>query len=694
MPGRNWVEIDAREERCRFLWADAPAHWREAEGDGMSAMGFLAHGAGLFGIACLLLLVGHRLRVPPVVAMLVAGVLAGPHGMGWIADAHEVEVFAELGVILLLFVIGLELSLDEVRRFARLIFVGGAVYVGLCLALVEVVLWVLPITWTKALLVGFLVALSSTAIVLKALGESAQMSAPHGRIVIGTLLFQDIAVAPMMLAIPLLAGLGEDPGQALLGVGIKTLAVGGLVLVGGRFVVRWLLVRVAAVRSRELLLLTVLALCLGIAWITGYLGLSLSLGAFLAGLVVSDSEVSHSVVDAIVPFRDVFTSVFFMSVGMLFDPRMFGASWPFILGLLGALAVIKVTVGCVAGVCLRYPLRTALLAGLALFQIGEFSFVLAGIGMQHGLLETAEFQIFLSVAILSMAVTPTLIAWLPRLGARLTAMPGGVPSASEPKAMLRDHLIIAGYGVGGRYVAQVAQESGIPYVVLEMNPETVRRERAHGVPIAFGDVTQPAVLSHWNIEHARAMAILVSDPAAVQRAVMVARQLHPGLHLVVRTRYVAEIETLLAAGAQDVVVEEYESAIEVLVRVLAAYMVPLDDIARLERRFRAQGYADLRAPQRLAPSCPVGGVCSTLDVTAVRVEPGSFVEGSTLAESALRQRHGVTVAAVRRGQEDILAPGADWRFAVGDVVYLVGSLEAVSGAVALFRGQGGKDAAH
>ena len=190
------------------------------------------------------------------------------------------------------------------------------------------------------------------------------------------------------------------------------------------------------------------------------------------------------------------------------------------------------------------------------------------------------------------------------------------------------------------------------------------------------------------------MAILVSDPAAVQRAVMVARQLHPGIHLVVRTRYVAEIEPLLAAGAQDVVVEEYESAIEVLVRVLAAYMVPLDDIARLERRFRAQGYADLRAPQRVATSCPAGGACSTLDVTAVRVEPGSFVEGSTLAESALRQRHGVTVAAVRRGQEDILAPGADWRFAVGDVVYLVGSLDAVSEALPLFRSPGGDDASH
>ncbi|MBZ4647753.1 MAG: sodium/hydrogen exchanger [Desulfomicrobiaceae bacterium] len=660
----------------------------------MEHLRFLSHAAGLFGLACGFLLVGHRLRVPPVVAMLAAGMLAGPHGLGWIADTHEVELFAELGIILLLFVIGLELSLDEVRRFARLIFVGGTVYVLLCVLGVFTPLWGASVPWNTALLAGFLVALSSTAIVLKGLGDCAQMSAPHGRIVVGILLFQDIAVAPMMLAIPILAGIVGDPGQALLGVGVKTLAVGGLVLVGGRFVVRWLLVRVAAARSRELLLLSVLALCLGIAWATGYLGLSLSLGAFLAGLVVSDSEVSHSVVDAIVPFRDVFTSVFFMSVGMLFDTRVFVSSWALILGLLGALLVLKVAAGCVAGLCLRYPLRTALLAGLALFQIGEFSFVLAGVGMQHGLLGVTEFQIFLSVAILSMAITPTLIAWLPRLGARLTDSSGAASSSSGPKSKLRDHLVIAGYGIGGRYVAQVAQESGIPYVVLEMNPETVRRERAKGVPIAFGDITQPAVLSHWNIEEARAMAILVSDPAAVQRAVMVARQLHPGIHLVVRTRYVAEIEPLLAAGAQDVVVEEYESAIEVLVRVLAAYMVPLDDIARLERRFRAQGYADLRAPQRVATSCPAGGACSTLDVTAVRVEPGSFVEGSTLAESALRQRHGVTVAAVRRGQEDILAPGADWRFAVGDVVYLVGSLDAVSEALPLFRSPGGDDASH
>jgi len=415
----------------------------------MDAMAFLGHSVILFAAACLVLLVGHRLHIPPVVAMLVAGGLVGPYGLGLIPSAHEVEIFAEIGIILLLFVIGIELSLDEVRRFARLIFVGGAVYVVGCILVVEAIVWFLAISWTKALFLGFLVALSSTAIVLKGLADEAQMDAPHGRIVVGTLLFQDIAVVPMMLAIPLLAGLGESSGGALAGVGLKTVAVVVAVLAGGRFAVGWILDRVAAVRSRELLLLSVLTICLGIAVGTGYLGLSLSLGAFLAGLVVSDSEVSHSVVDAIVPLRDIFTSIFFMSIGMLFDPSLVRDHFPTIVGLLLIVTLLKVTVGCVAGLCLRYPWRISLVAGLALFQIGEFSFVLAGIGMQYGLIEGVEFQIFLAVAIGSMAITPTLIRMLPRVRNFLHKEKRYLEE-EERKVPFQDHLIIAGYGIEDR----------------------------------------------------------------------------------------------------------------------------------------------------------------------------------------------------------------------------------------------------
>lgn len=644
----------------------------------------------IFGLSSAVIIASHRFRIPPVIGFLLTGVLAGPHGLGLVGAEHEVEIFAEIGIVLLLFVIGMELSLDELQRLKKPVFVGGAAQVLLTIAVLELPFMIYGVGLGKAIFIGFLAALSSTAIVLKLLGEKAQLGAPHGRISLGMLIFQDVAVVPMMLLIPLLAGNAENPWLSLGELLLKAIAVGAVLLLAARKIIPRVLEAAIRTRSRELFLMTTLGLCFAIALLTSSVGLSLSLGAFLAGLIMSESEYSHSALEGVLPFRDVFTSIFFVSIGMLLDPAFVLTHLPQVLGLAGAVLVLKTVLAAVAGRLLGYPWHVAILGGLCLCQIGEFSFVLAGVGMGNKLLSPMEYQYFLAVAILTMAVTPFLIAAVPAISARLVElMPPGLKAApsEEKQADLHDHLIIAGFGLGGHHLARAAKAAGINYVILEMNPDTVRRERDKGVPIMYGDASQAAILDHINVAKARILAVVISDPAAIGCIVSTARALNPALHIVVRTRFVAEIEPLLQLGAQEVVAEEYETSVEMFIRVLSTYLVPRGDIERFVREIRAEGYGMLRRPMlNTADACNLGGVCSSFGATVLRVVPGAFVEGKSLIESRLRKEHGLTVVAVQRDGRTRLNPDPDWTFEAGDRVHVFGEQDVISQKAALFIG--------
>jgi CPA2 family monovalent cation:H+ antiporter-2 len=646
----------------------------------------------IFGLSCAVIVASHRLKIPPIIGFLLTGVLAGPHGLGLVGDAHQVEIFAEVGVILLLFVIGMELSLEELQRLKKPVFVGGAAQVLLTIAVFELPFMVFGVGLGKAIFIGFLAALSSTAIVLKLLAEKAQLGAPHGRISLGMLIFQDVAVVPMMLLIPLLAGAAENPWLSLGGLAFKAALVGGVLLVAARKVIPRVLEAVIRTRSRELFLMTTLGLCFAIALLTSSVGLSLSLGAFLAGLIMSESEYSHSALEGVLPFRDVFTSIFFVSIGMLLDPAFVLTHLPQVLGLTGTILVVKAALAAVAGRLLGYPWHVAILGGLCLCQIGEFSFVLAGVGMGSKLLTPMEYQYFLAVAIMTMAVTPFLIAAVPAISERLVRiMPPGLKAATarEVEEDLHDHLIIAGFGLGGRHLARAAQAAGIRYVILEMNPDTVRRERAKGEPILYGDASQGAVLEHIGVVRARILAVVISDPAAIGRIVATARAHNPALHIVVRTRFVSEIEPLMQLGAEEVVAEEYETSVEMFIRVLSAYLVPKGDIERFVREIRAEGYGILRRPMlNTADACSLDGVCSSFGATVLTVAGGAFIEGKSLVESRLRKEHGLTVVAVQRAGQTYLNPDPAWVFEPGDRAHVFGEQDVISEKAGLFIGHG------
>jgi len=364
------------------------------------------------------------------------------------------------------------------------------------------------------------------------------------------------------------------------------------------------------------------------------------------------------------------------------------------MGLTLAALLAKALLATAAGRILGYPLHVSILGGLCLCQIGEFSFVLAGVGMGHNLLTAVEYQYFLAIAIVTMALTPFLIAGIPVISGRLARLlPVGMSleAQKDTDTDLTDHLIIAGFGLGGHHLARAAQAAGIRYVILEMNPDTVRRERDKGEPILFGDASQAAVLDHINVSSARILAVVISDPAAIGRIVATARAINPGLHIVVRTRFVSEIEALLQMGAQEVVAEEYETSVEMFIRVLSTYLVPKGDIERFVREIRAEGYGMLRRPMlNMADACDLGGTCSSFGATVLTVALGAFVDGKSLVQADLRREHGLTVVAVQRGEETHINPSPDWSIRAGDRVHVFGEQSVISDKARLFIGKNGE----
>lgn len=648
----------------------------------------------IFALSVLVLLACAKLRIPAIVAFLLTGILAGPNGLGLVKAVHEVETLAEVGVVLLLFAIGLEFSLKELLEIRKSVLLGGFLQVLFSSAVAFGLAWQAGRSWNQAVFIGFLVSLSSTAIVLKLLQERAESDAPHGRAVLGILIFQDLIVVPMMLVTPLLAGAGGESGTAGLWVLLKGLGVVVLVVVGAKWAVPALLFQVARTRSREVFLLTVIALCFAVAWLTSSIGLSLALGAFLAGLVLSESDYSMQALGNILPFRDVFVSFFFVSIGMLLDLNFLLANPAVVLGVVVVVIVLKIMAGAAAAAVLGFPLRTSVMVGLALAQVGEFSFILAGVGIEHGLMDGRGYQVLLDMAILSMGLTPFLIASARRVADAVSRLPfperwksGALESKAIQPAKEKDHLIIVGFGVNGRNLARTARVAGIPHVIIEMNPDTVRLEKAKGTPILFGDAGQEMVLHHAGIETARVLVAAVSDPAATRRIVRMARTLNPRIHLIARTRFVQEVKPLYDLGADEVVPEEFETSVEIFTLVLRKYLVPRQEIEKLVSEVRADGYQMLRSPSWDTVSLSdVRLNLPDVDIGALRVCRGAPADGKTLGQLELRKKHGVSILAIRRGGKMISNPDADARIQAEDVLVALGHPSRMASVVDLFHG--------
>jgi len=651
--------------------------------------------AVIFAGSLLVILVFYRLKLPALPGFIVAGMLLGPNALGLVSDPHDVESLAEVGVILLLFTIGIEFSLSRLREMQRQILGSGFAQMGFTVLVALAVGLALLREWRIALFLGFLIALSSTAIVLKVLTDQSEIDAPHGRLATGVLIFQDLCVVPIMLVLPFLAGkaAGGVPGL-LLALGKAALVVVGVVL-AARTIVPRALKEILKTRSRELFLIAVILIGTLTALGTAAAGASLALGAFLAGLIISESDYGYQAMAELMPFRDIFISLFFVAVGMLVQLQTL---WAHLALTLVAVAVImggKTLAAAVGPALMGYSGRVALLAGVAVSQIGEFSFVLAKEGRVAGLLPDLLYQQFLGIAVITMLVTPFLLQGGP---AMLDALERVVPldrllPGFRPRELaavheqVKDHVVIAGYGLNGRNLAAALRSIHAPYLIVELNAQTVRKARAEGEPAFYGDATREEILRALGVDRARMLVIAISDPAATRAMVRVARDINTKLYIVARTRYVVEIPELTRLGADAVIPEEFETSIEIFARVLAHYNVPRDEIERLVSEIRASHYQALRPGARPRLSLKGSfGALRQMHVERIILPANTAVVGQTIAETQLRSTTGALILAVRRGEDDFGTPGADFRLDAGDVLVVIGQPPQIKAAYRLLTG--------
>jgi monovalent cation:H+ antiporter-2, CPA2 family len=629
----------------------------------------------------------QKIRVPAIVGFLLAGVIIGPGVFGLIQNVHQVEMLAEIGVALLLFTIGVEFSLENILSMQRRIIWAGMLQVFLTILAVWIIAVAFGIAPNVGVFYGFLVTMSSTAIVLRIYNDRGEVNAIHGRLASGTLLFQDLCIVPMMLLVPVLSNTGQGTVLDIVWAVVKSLLALFIIVWTARKLVPRLLHQVALVRNREVFILFVVLVCLGTAWLASMTGLSLALGALIAGLVISESELSHQVIADVLPLRDCFSGIFFISIGMLLDPAILSHDWVTTTGELLLMVGIKTLVVTVIFWWLYSSLRVGILLGLSLAQIGEFSFILAKAGISQKLLSAAEEQTFLAASILSMIATPFLIQAAPAIAQRLT---GGIPRLPEDGAQDRGpasadgHVIIVGYGLNGQNLARVLRESGIPYRVLELSPELVRAGKIAGEAIDFGDGTRPDILLQAGIQRARVLVIAISDPIATAHTVSQARRLRADVKIIVRTRYVAEIERLYSLGANEVIPEEFETSVEIFARVLHEYHVPRNVIALQVDLIRKEHYGTLRGLRLAGKQLDELShflIGATTDVFSVLDD--SPVVGQSLRQINLRERTGATVIAAVRDDKPIHQVGPEFVLQAGDLLVVLGAHKALDDAAQL-----------
>lgn len=532
----------------------------------MHQLEFLKDLVVVLAVAVVVVGVLRRVGIPTIAGFILAGVLTGPAALGLIDGTKEVAALAEIGVVLLLFGIGLELSLDRIRRRWQTVLLGGALQVGATLALAALTGWLFGLEPGAALFVGCVVAISSTAVVLRALAKRGELETPHGRFAVGLLVFQDLSVVPMILAVPFLAGRGGTAFEAVNTLGLAVAVLIGT-LVAARIVVPRLLKLVAETRERELFVLTVFLVCFGTAWLVSSVGVSLALGAFLAGLVVASSEYRHQALGELIPARELLASLFFVSVGMLLDPLAVADRFGAVLALVAAILVGKFAIVTVVALVLRLPIRSAVLAGAALCQVGEFAFVLFGAASSYELVSATVSNDLLVATVLSMLSTPLLLAVSPRVASVVAAVAGArhdPVDVSGGTPATEGHVIVVGYGLCGRSVCEALREADTPHVVVDVDVRNVREANRNGSRAILGDVTQPELLHAIGVRDARLVVLSINDVRGTELATKIIRQTAPDVDVVVRAHYEVDRPVLMQAGASRIVTSEFAATKAIL----------------------------------------------------------------------------------------------------------------------------------
>jgi len=633
------------------------------------------------------IIIFNKMQLPSIVGFLIAGIILGPSVLKIISNPEQIEIMAEIGVILLLFAVGLELSLKELVSIRKILLIGGGLQVLITILVTAVIIYAIGLQIKQAIFFGILVSLSSTVIVLKLYSDKDELDAPHGKMSLGILIFQDLAIVPLFLAVNLLGttdeiSIGEISINFLTAIG----AVAAIVIIA-KYLSPPLLYRLAKLRMKEIFTVGVILLILGTAYITHSLGLSFAIGAFIAGLILSESEYSHQIVADTLPLRDAFNSLFFVSVGLLlnlsfvFEAPVIVFAYSFGVVIVKSLIIIGVVL------LLKYPVRVAILVGLGLAQVGEFSFIVGEQGFSLNLISPELFNIFISSTIITMILTPFLLKLAPRIAGKSSGFKT-LKSTEKPIEQMQDHVIIAGFGLNGRNLAHVLKETGIKYVIVEMNPDTVKKEKSKGENIIYGDIGNNEVLHSALISKAKVMVIAISDRSTSRRALNLAKEMNPKIQVIVRTRFMKETDELIKMGAAMVIPEEFETSIQIFRKVLEQYHVPLNVIMQQVNLLRGESYKYLRAEEGTdVVFTHIDELLSARLTDTFYINEENIFIGKSLGELDLRKKTDATIIAIVRKGSTISTPAANDKLQAGDTLVITGTHKSVDLAFELLSGK-------
>ena len=624
-----------------------------------------------------MIVIFNRIQLPSIVGFLIAGIILGPSVFKIISNPEQIEIMAEIGVILFLFSVGLEISLRELLDMRKILLIGGGLQVVVTILLSSIIIYAIGVQAKQAIFFGMLISLSSTVIVLKLLSDKDELDAPHGKFSVAISVFQDLAIVPMFLIVDLFAtsdkvSFGE--------VSIRLLTAFGAVAViifAAKYLSPHILYRLAKLRMKEIFTVGVILLILGTAYFTYSMGLSFALGAFIAGLIFSESEYSHQIIADTLPLRDAFNSLFFVSIGLLLNLSFVVENPLIVIASSLGVVLLKALIVFLVVIILKYPVRIAVLVGIGLAQVGEFSFILGEYGFRLNLVPPELFNILISSTIITMILTPFLFKLAPRIAGK-----SGKLDQSKSKEKLieevQNHVIIAGFGLNGRNLAHVLKETGIKYVIIEMNPDTVKKEKLKGENIIYGDIGNYEVLKTALIPKAKVLVIAISDRSTSRRAVKIAKQLNPNIFVIVRTRFMKETDELVKLGADMVIPEEFETSIQIFRQVLEQYHIPLNVIMQQVNLLRGESYKYLRSEEGTEVTFThIDEILSARLTDTFYLNEENKFAGKTIGDLNLRSRTEATIIAIVRKGTTITTPSAKDILQAGDTLVITGSHKAV-----------------
>ena len=642
--------------------------------------------------------VANRLRQPVLLGYLFSGLIIGPFGLKLLNDVEQIKPFAEIGVAFLLFTLGVEFSLAELKRVKEIAIQGSLLQIGLTIAITAFLAtfmgWVT--TPVQGIFLGAVLSLSSTAVVLKTLTERGETNTIHGQAMLAILIAQDLALGIMLAVLPALnnpANLGAALGTAV----FKVVIFATVALAAGKWVVPQIMRRVAETESSELFLLVVIALCLGVAIITSKLGLSIEMGAFVAGLMISEIDYADQALAKILPMRDTFASMFFASIGMLIDPNILMQNFGVILGLVMVVMVGKALVILPVIMAFGYSFKTAVMTSLGLNQIGEFSFVLALVGRQQGFISQDKYLLLLGTTAITLLLTPVWLKFSPILADRLASLPflsaylrrfQDTKDISLPEGF-RDYVVVAGYGRVGQMIVSILQNQGHSVLVIENSEAAIKRLRTEKIAYVFGDADSELVLEKAHLHKASALAIALPDPASTRLLLKRALELVPQMDIVARSHQNTEIDILTQLGAKEVVQPEFEAALEMGAHVLAALDTSLPNIRSVIDTMRRDRYQNLRPEWRnRRPQVEISSATPELKHKWVTLDGNSPIAGMTLATADIRNLTGVTIMAIQHNNDVIYYPTPQTMLHSQDCLLAVGEGEELAAFQTLMMGRG------